>query len=358
MSRFLLIDIGAGTMDLLYYDSQTGQPYKAVVRSPVQTVAERAAALKGDLLVTGGEMGGGPITDVLRQKARENRIVMSRSAAKTLHHNPARIEDWGIQVVSNDESEQLKNETGFNRLVLGDLEPERLEQIVRSFGVPFSFDVVGVCAQDHGVPPEGTSHLEYRHRIMQAALSRNPYPEALLHPGKRVPETLNRLGTIAADAKKLPAREVFVMDSGMAAVLGASMDDGAHEKKALMVLDIATSHTVCATLSEGGIAGLVEYHTRDITPERLEALLRALAAGRISHEQVLSEGGHGAYLRKALGLSAIDLIIATGPKRNLAIPLNLPIRFGAPWGDNMMTGTVGLLEAVRRYKQMAPMVYI
>jgi|GEM_PF-6760198 len=24
---------------------------------------------------------------------------------------------------------------------------------------------------------------------------------------------------------------------------------------------------------------------------------------------------------------------------------------GAPWGDNMMTGTVGLLDAIRKYRQ-------
>jgi uncharacterized protein (DUF1786 family) len=59
MSRFLLIDIGAGTMDVLYYDTETDLHYKAVVKSPVRYVAERAAEITGDLLVTGVEMGGG-----------------------------------------------------------------------------------------------------------------------------------------------------------------------------------------------------------------------------------------------------------------------------------------------------------
>ena len=86
MSRFLLVDIGAGTMDILYYDTETGLPYKAVVESPVRTVAKRAAGLAGDLVVTGVEMGGGPITDILREKAREAKVIMSGSAAATLHH--------------------------------------------------------------------------------------------------------------------------------------------------------------------------------------------------------------------------------------------------------------------------------
>jgi hypothetical protein len=31
---------------------------------------------------------------------------------------------------------------------------------------------------------------------------------------------------------------------------------------------------------------------------------------------------------------------------------------GAPWGDNMMTGTVGLLEALRRRKGLSAMTYV
>ena len=40
MSRFLMIDIGAGTMDLLWYDSQTREHFKAVAPSPVRTIAD------------------------------------------------------------------------------------------------------------------------------------------------------------------------------------------------------------------------------------------------------------------------------------------------------------------------------
>ena len=57
MSRFLLLDVGAGTLDVLYWDDQSGQHYKAVVRSPVLTIAERAGSIGGNLLVTGVEMG-------------------------------------------------------------------------------------------------------------------------------------------------------------------------------------------------------------------------------------------------------------------------------------------------------------
>jgi uncharacterized protein (DUF1786 family) len=106
------------------------------------------------------------------------------------------------------------------------------------------------------------------------------------------------------------------------------------------------------------IAGFFEYHTQDITLEKLEDLLRDLADGKLSHQQILAEGGHGAFLRQAVGFSTIEAIVATGPKRKLLAPSKLSIEFGAPWGDNMMTGTVGLLEALRRRKGLAPITYL
>jgi uncharacterized protein (DUF1786 family) len=63
-------------------------------------------------------------------------------------------------------------------------------------------------------------------------------------------------------------------------------------------------------------------------------------------------------MRHGVGFDAVERIVATGPKRRLVEASRLPMTFGAPWGDNMMTGTVGLLEALRRRKNLAPMAYI
>ena len=358
MSRFLLLDIGAGTMDVLYYDSATDLPYKAVVRSPVKTVAEKIEGLAGNLVVTGGEMGGGPVTDALRERARQSAVTMSASAAATLHHNPEVVRGWGIDIVSDAEARKLQGQPGYSSLITTDVDPGRIEQIVAGFGVAFAFDVVGVCAQDHGVPPEGVSHLDFRHRLFRDKLDHAPYPDTVLYSGGQVPATMNRLTTIAGSAAGLPTREVFVMDSGMAAILGASLDMRAIRSDRILVLDIATSHTVGAALEKGQICGFFEYHTRDITLERLESLLRELTDGKLSHEQILAEGGHGAYVRRAFGFDSTEAIIATGPRRRLLKNTHLPISYGAPFGDNMMTGTVGLLEAIRRRKQLAPISFV
>ncbi|RLB28118.1 MAG: pyruvate formate-lyase activating enzyme [Deltaproteobacteria bacterium] len=358
MSRFLILDIGAGTMDVLCHDTESGLHYKAVAKSPVLYLAEKAASLPGNLLITGNEMGGGSISKVLRQRAQEVEVMMTVSAAATVHHNLEKVCSWGIKIISDTEAEDLRHNKKHSTLTIGDIDVERLKHILKGLGVSFSFDVVGICAQDHGAPPEGISHLDYRHNIFKASLDENPFPHALLYKNTEIPGTLNRLISIADSAKMFPADEIFVMDSGMAAILGATMDPRVKPKEKVLVLDIATSHTVGAAIEGGEIAGFFEYHTHDITLKRLESLLGDLADGKLEHKKVVEEGGHGAYIRKAFGFQAAEIIVATGPKRRLVDNSGLPIVFGAPLGDNMMTGAVGVLEAIRRRKGLKEILYL
>jgi uncharacterized protein (DUF1786 family) len=279
---------------------------------------------------------------------------MTPSAAMTVHHDLQRVKALGIRIVEEAEAARLWETGRFGTLTLGDIEISRLKAIVRSFGVPFAFDVVGVCAQDHGMPPGGVSHLDFRHLLFKQSLDRNPFPHALLYSSQEIPAPFNRLRAIAGGASDLPAAEIYVMDSGMAAILGGSLDPHACLKERILVLDIATSHTLGAALERGEIAGFFEYHTRDITLERMESLIVQLAEGDLVHERILEEGGHGAYVRKAFGWNRTEALVATGPKRRLVDKSRLPVQPGAPLGDHMMTGTAGLLEAIRRRKGLAP----
>jgi uncharacterized protein (DUF1786 family) len=357
MSTFLILDIGAGTLDILYYNTEEQQHYKAVVKSPILLMEEKARGLPGNLLVTGGEMGGGAVSKVLTERARKTEVLVSASAAATLHHSLERVRSWGITVIEDAQAEELKRSNRYSSLVFQDLEPERLQSIVEGFGIPFRFDVLGICAQDHGSPLEGVSHLDHRHRVFKASLDKNPFPHALLFRHDEIPSTFNRLRSIVETASLIPSKEIYVMDSGMAAILGGSMDPRTQGIERVVVLDMATSHTVGALLERGEIAGLFEYHTRDITLEKLDALLIELDEGTLDHERILLGGGHGAYVRKRTEKGALETIVATGPKRSLAQDSRFPMMLGAPLGDNMMTGTVGVLEAIRRRKDLPPISY-
>jgi uncharacterized protein (DUF1786 family) len=89
----------------------------------------------------------------------------------------------------------------------------------------------------------------------------------------------------------------------------------------------------------------------------LESLLFELAEGSLDHQKVLQQGGHGAYVRKAFGFDRNEIILATGPKRGLIERSHFPVEPGAPLGDHMMTGTAGLLEAIRRRKGMESILF-
>ncbi|MBC2712016.1 MAG: pyruvate formate-lyase activating enzyme, partial [Desulfosarcina sp.] len=236
MGRYLMLDIGAGTLDILCHDTDHDLHYKAVVRSPVRVLADEIRQTRGNLVVTGCEMGGGPVSQALIDRAKTFDVVMSEQSAATIHHDVQRVIAHGIRVVAAAEADALKNDSRFHHIRTGDLQLNRLRRLVQGFGVPFEFDAVAVCAQDHGVAPPGVSHLDFRHRMFTAALDRNPAPQALLYRFDQVPAEMNRLSAIANDAKALPTDRVYVMDSGMAAILGASMDVLAAEKKRILVL--------------------------------------------------------------------------------------------------------------------------
>ena len=348
MKNILAIDIGAGTMDVLCYDPEEEMHYKAVVKSPVRTMAETIIATAGNLLVSGVEMGGGPVTAALKERAQTADVKISSSAAATLHHDPARVNAMGIEVISDETVGTVVNDPGFTQVELQDIDERRIQKIVEGFGLPFEFEAVAVCAQDHGAAPAGVSHLEFRHNLFKQRLDQRPYPHTLMFTKETLPNEFNRLKAIAQAAARLPTQKVYVMDSGMAAILGSSLDPSTRNKSTLMVLDVATSHTVGAVLTDGMLQASFEYHTHDITLERLERLIKDLPEGELSHSQILAEGGHGAYLREAPGRDAVETIVATGPKRRLLSASRMPITWGAPWGDNMMTGCVGLLEAMFR----------
>ena len=362
MSRYLMIDIGAGTMDILCFDMDTGEHFKAVVMSPVRRIATEIEQRRGPLALTGAEMGGGPVTEALKRRAAESEVLISRNAAATLHHDMDRVESFGMVLADEQQLTRAVSDGTHSPIVLGDVEPARLFKIIEGLGPATGsetgFEAVALCAQDHGTAPKGVSHLEFRHNLFQDMLDARPVPASLLFSGEEVPEPFNRLKSMAQDARQLNAREVYVMDSGMAAVTGAVRDPNALNKASVVILDVATSHTVVAAMQGDQVASMAEYHTRDITLERIEALIREVADGEIRHAQILAEGGHGAYVREAVGFDNIQAIIATGPKRGLLADSRLPIQWGAPWGDNMMTGTVGLLEAVRRKKGLAPLANI
>lgn len=213
--KILLIDIGAGTMDILYFDTDPMIHYKAVVKSPVITVAEKLEKIDGNILITGVEMGGGSMSSILRKKAEKNEVIISRSASATVNHDMEKVLSTGAVVVEDKEAEEIRKSGKYDHMDISDLEQERIREIVEGMGVPFSFDVIGLCAQDHGVSEPGVSHLDFRHNIFKEKLDLSPFPHEMLYECDEIPDTFNRLKSMAHRARLFPAEEIYLMDRGM-----------------------------------------------------------------------------------------------------------------------------------------------
>jgi len=348
MPRFLAIDVGAGTLDVMFLDTRSGDQFKFVAKSPTRILAERILACRKErILITGRQMGGGPVAEAIRTKARQCRVMMTRSASETIHHRVERIERLGVVVISQKAARREAQSRRVFWFKTGDILTEDILSMLKSMGIEPVMDFLGICVQDHGTPKKKISSLDFRHQIFKEIIDKSPKPTAFLFESERVPSYLRRMRAVAMDAKGIPSSRIYLMDTGMAAILGASSDPSARGKESVIVLDVATSHTLGALLVSGEIAGFFEYHTSAITPEILKSLITDLAEGRLSHERIVSEGGHGAYVRKAVGFDGVEIILATGPKRKILERVGIDnIVLGAPFGDNMMTGTAGLILAM------------
>jgi len=141
----------------------------------------------------------------------------------------------------------------------------------------------------------------------------------------------------------------LLMDTAPAALLGCLQDSHVKEADPVLAVNVGNGHTIAAIISNGEVTGIVEHHTRMLSAQKIEGLLVAFADGKLSDEEVFQDGGHGLFqLRDPPGFSAINRIAATGPNRGVLSGTALNVHFAAPAGDVMMTGLIGLIEAVKK----------
>ncbi|RLB59156.1 MAG: pyruvate formate-lyase activating enzyme [Deltaproteobacteria bacterium] len=346
MKPTLLLDVGAGTLDLMWTDGREKPFFKAVAASPVVTMARRIERIDGPLIVGGREMGGGPVSRALVERARRQRVVMTIQAAATIHNDPRRVRERGIEVVTPEQAAAIAATGEFTHLELGDIDRARILSLLDALGVAEAPRRLGICLQDHGRAPAGTSQLEYRHRSWVQQLEREPRLERLLIPSTEIDETFSRLRSAAAEAALLEGIEdIWLMDSGMAAVLGGWQEAAARGAGAAIIVDVATSHTMAALVEAGRLCGFFEMHTSDLEPSLFDEMIDALLQGRLEHRQVVSRGGHGAWQGRAPA-GRPQLMLLVGPQRRLLAGSRHPFMPGAPLGDNMMAGCAGLLAAL------------
>lgn len=331
----LAVDIGGGTQDILcWFEGQLVEnAAKMVMPSPTRLVAQELRALRRtgrDVVLVGRTMGGGPCTQEVRRHLEAGLTVYALpEAALTFHDDLERVQAMGITLTETPPE-------GVPKVVMRDLDLERIGRALALFHLPMPH-VVAVAVQDHGFSPKESNRL-FRFRYWRDFLARGGDLKALAK--EPPPASMTRMHAVRADRP-----DALVLDTGIAAVLGALMDPRGRSWNAegCTVVNVGNFHTIAALVRDFRVLGLYEHHTAVLNPAKLSNQLDDFRQGRLRHEEILHDGGHGCVYGERSLDGAFHRTLVTGPQRRRLFTEDSV--FAAPFGDMMLTGCFGLLQA-------------
>jgi len=341
--RILAVDIGTGTQDILLFDSSKllANCVQMIMPSPTAIVARRiyeATARHHPILLSGVTMGGGPSKRALAQHVKEGLAAYATAeAALTFHDNLEAVKEMGVNIISLDEVPQLAN---LEVIELKDLDLAAIRRSLDAFAVDHQIDALAVAVLDHGFAPDMSNRL-FRFDHLRRVVANRRELSAFCYLAKEVPDYLTRMKSVfnSVDAD-VP---VLIIDTGVAAVLGALQDEEVARHEHLLTVNIGNSHTIAFHLHQDIIVGLFEHHTGILDAATLDSLLVRLTRGTLTHEEVFDKGGHGALIIG--GDEQIPFIATTGPRQDVMANSSLKPYHAVPHGHNMLSGCYGLLKA-------------
>ena len=352
--KILTVDVGTGTQDIFLYDSALDleNGFKLVMPSPTMMVHRRlkaATARRETVLLTGYLMGGGPSQWAARDHVRAGgALYATPAAARTFDDDLDYVQrEMGVRIVSDDEAAALDGRTV--RLELKDFDFPLIARTFADFGVTLNPEAAAVAVFDHGDSPPGYSDRQFRFDYLDQRCRAANHLSAFAHRADEIPVSMTRLKAVAASARTQGlGTPLMVMDTAPAAVLGATLDPLVAEKipGGVLVANVGNFHCLVFRLSPQGIEGLFEHHTGEVTREKLERFIAALADSTLRHAEVFDDMGHGALVYNPEPMVAPRFLAVTGPRRNLLRGSRHRPYFAVPYGDMMLAGCFGLLAAV------------
>ena len=353
----LAVDVGTGTQDILLFDSdrEVENCLKMVMPSPTMQVAAsvREATRRGDdLFLTGLLMGGGPCAWAINDHLKAGyRVYATPSAARTLNDDLEAVAATGVTLVSDDEARAFGPPV--TRLTMADFDYRSIVDVFGRFDVNLDRDLDGlaIAVFDHGNAPPGVSDRLFRFRYLEEQVRAQNSLSAFAFWSQDVPHIMTRMQAVASSVPRddIP---VMLMDTAPAAVLGALQDPSLGGRRPVIVVNVGNFHCLAFRLGPGGIEGVFEHHTGEITVEQLEGFLDRLADGTLTHEQVFETNGHGAILLRDNAFPPDShCLVVTGPRRSRLRHSRLSPCFATPFGDMMLAGCYGLIRA---YGDLSP----
>ena len=353
----LAVDVGTGTQDILLFDSQreVENCLKMVVPSPTVRLAGavRAATRQGDdVLLTGVLMGGGPCAWAVEDHlSAGHRVYATPPAARTFNDDLEAVADWGVTLVSDDEAAALDGDV--TRLRMADFDYRAIDEAFARFDVNLDrdLDALAIAVFDHGNAPPGVSDRLFRFDYLAERIRVENRLSAFAFLAGNVPSIMTRMQAVVASVPRddIP---VLLMDTAPAAVLGALEDPSVRGRRPAIVTNVGNFHCLAFRLGEGGVEGVFEHHTGEISVEQLEGFLDRLADGSLTHAQIFESNGHGAILFQGDPIPSDSRYVAvTGPRRGMLRGSRHRPYFATPFGDMMLAGCYGL---VRAYGEIVP----
>lgn len=334
--KILAIDIGAGTQDILLFDSnkKIENCISLVLPTPSKIFSERLKKIKGDVYIHGDTVGGGSIGKaILRHLENGYRVIMDESAAYSIRNDLDEVRSMGIEVGRRPESDR------FIELGIYEIDLKLLKDFLFHFGENMDVDVIAVAVQDHGVSPKGLSDRAFRFDQIEAMLRRNNQPESFHFLEESIPEYYLRMRSAVRAVRRDFSVPILVMDTSFSAILGCiDLVQGPS-----LIVNVGNGHTIAALLVEGKIQGIYEHHTHKLNPKKLESDLKLFLKGELKREKVFEEDGHGVIT--LVPFYGEVRVIVTGPNRDIFKGTTLNFIFASPGGNTMMTGPIGLVKA-------------
>ena len=336
--KILAIDIGAGTQDILLFDSEKRieNCISLVLPTPSKVLADRLKAIEGPIFIHGDTIGGGSLTRaILRHLEKGHRVVMAKSAAYSVRNDLDEVTAMGIEIGEKPRSGDFKE------LEIREVDLSLLKEFLSRFGVSLEVDVVAVAVQDHGVAPKEVSDRAFRFEKSERMLRKDNRPESFHFLENEIPEYYLRMKSAVRAVRRNTSVPVLVMDTAFSAILGC-VDEVPGPS---LIVNAGNGHTIAAVVEERKIVGLYEHHTHELTPQRLENDLKRFVRGELSSREVFDANGHGVITLKPVQDEAT--VVVTGPNRDLFKKTSLKFIYATPGGNTMMTGPMGLVKAAQ-----------
>ena len=350
--KFLAIDIGTGTQDILVFDSRLNieNGFKIVVPSPTMIVHQKllnAMKQRKNVLLTGYTMGGGPSRWAAEAHIRSGlKIFATPDAALSFDDNLQVIEEIGIKVIGEEETKNIP--ANFEMITLRDFDFQAIQTSLTQFGVSLDhLAAIAIAVFDHGVAPGNISDRQFRFEYIKKRIKEVNKLSGFAYRPEHIPDFLTRFKAVTNSAKDLPF-PLLVMDTAPAAILGSLLDSSTQKRDRNLIINFGNLHTLGFKLNRKGIEGVFQHHTGEISHNSIDRIIQRFADGALTNREIFEDKGHGAIIidHTPYLLDQSDAVTVSGPRRSMMSQSKIKHHNAAPFGDMMISGCFGLLSAL------------